>query len=32
MLIRDLVNNTNNRTANFIFYLTKKNNQPEDGS
>jgi len=36
-VIRDLVgnnnnNNNNNSIANCIFYLTKKSNQPEDGS
>jgi len=33
-VIRDLVgnNNSNNSIANCIFYLTKKSNQPEDGS
>ena len=30
--IRDLVGNSNNSTVNCIFYLTKKSNQPEDGS
>jgi len=30
-VIRDLVGNPNNSIANSIFYLTKKNNQPEDG-
>jgi len=29
-VIRNLVGN--NSTANSIFYLTKKRNQPEDGS
>jgi len=29
---RDLVGNNNNNIANCIFYLTKKSNQPEDGS
>ena len=29
---RDLVGNKNNSIANCIFYLTKKSNQPEDGS
>jgi len=29
-VIRDLVGNNN--IANCIFYLTKKSNQPEDGS
>jgi len=28
----DLVGNNNNSIANCIFYLTKKSNQPEDGS
>jgi hypothetical protein len=31
-VIRVLVGNNNNSIANYIFYLTKKNNQPEDGS
>jgi len=31
-VIRDLVGNNNNSMANCIFYLTKKSNQPEDGS
>jgi len=31
-VIRDLVGNNNNSNANCIFYLTKKSNQPEDGS
>ena len=31
-VIRDLVGNDNNSIANCIFYLTKKSNQPEDGS
>jgi len=31
-VIRDLVGNNNNNIANCIFYLTKKSNQPEDGS
>jgi hypothetical protein len=31
-VIRDLVGNNNNSTADCIFYLTKKSNQPEDGS
>ena len=31
-VIRDLVSNNTNRIANCIFYLTKKSNQPEDGS
>jgi len=31
-VIRDLVGNNNNSIANCIFYLTKKSNQPEDGS
>ena len=31
-VIRDLVGNNNNGTANCIFYLTKKSNQPENGS
>ena len=31
-VIRDLVGNKNNSIANCIFYLTKKSNQPEDGS
>ena len=30
--IRDLVGNNNNSIAKCIFYLTKKSNQPEDGS
>ena len=30
--MRDLVGNNNNSIANCIFYLTKKSNQPEDGS
>jgi len=25
-------NNNNNNIANCVFYLTKKSNQPEDGS
>jgi len=29
---RDLVRNNNNNIANCILYLTKKSNQPEDGS
>ena len=29
---RDLVGNNNNRIANCVFCLTKKSNQPEDGS
>ena len=29
--IRDLIGN-NNSIANCIFYLTKKSNEPEDGS
>jgi len=31
-VIRDLVGNNNNSIANCMFYLTKKSNQPEDGS
>jgi len=31
-VIRDLVGNNDNGIANCIFYLTKKSNQPEDGS
>jgi hypothetical protein len=31
-VIRDLVGNNNNNIANCIFYLTKKSNQPDDGS
>ena len=31
-VIRDLFSNNNNSIANFIFYLTKKSNQPEDDS
>jgi len=31
-VIRYLVGNNNNNIANCIFYLTKKDNQPEDGS
>jgi len=31
-VIRDLVRNNKNSIANCIFYLTKKSNQPEDGS
>jgi len=31
-VIRDLVGNNNSSIANCIFYLTKKSNQPEDGS
>jgi len=31
-VIRDLVGNNNNRIANCVFHLTKKSNQPEDGS
>ena len=31
-VILDLVCNNNNSIANFIFYLTKKSNQPDDGS
>jgi len=31
-VIPDLVGNNNNSIANCIFYLTKKSNQPEDGS
>jgi len=31
-VIRDLVSNNNNSTANCVFYVTKKSNQPEDGS
>jgi len=31
-IIRDLVDNNNNSIANCILYLTKKSNQPEDGS
>ena len=30
--MRDLVGNNNNNIANCTFYLTKKSNQPEDGS
>ena len=29
---RDLVGNNNSSTANCISYLTKKSNQPEDGT
>jgi len=29
---RDVVDNNNNSSANCIFYLTEKSNQPEDGS
>jgi len=29
---RELVGNNKNNIANCIFYLTKKRNQPEDGS
>ena len=32
MLYRDLVGYNNKSTANCIFYLPKKSNQPEDGS
>jgi hypothetical protein len=31
-VIRDPVGNNKNSIANCIFYLTKKSNQPEDGS
>jgi len=31
-VIRYLVGNNNNSIANCIVYLTKKSNQPEDGS
>jgi len=31
-VIQDLVGNNNNSVANCIFYLTKKRNQPVDGS
>ena len=31
-VIRELVGNNNNSIADCIFYLTKKSNQPEDGS
>jgi len=31
-VIRNLVGNKNNSNGNCIFYLTKKSNQPEDGS
>jgi len=31
-VIRDLVGNNSNSKANCMFYLTKKSNQPEDGS
>ena len=31
-VVRDLVGNNNNSSANCIFYLTKKSNQLEDGS
>jgi len=31
-VIRDLVVNNNNSIANCIFYVTKNNNQTEDGS
>jgi len=31
-VIRDLVDNNNNSIAICKFYLTKKSNQPEDGS
>ena len=31
-IILDLVGNKKNNIANCIFYLTKKSNQPEDGS
>jgi hypothetical protein len=29
---RNIVGNNNNSIANCIFYLTKKSNQPEDGT
>ena len=29
---QDLEGNNNNSIANCVFYLTKKSNQPEDGS
>jgi hypothetical protein len=32
LLLWDLIGNNNNRIANCIFYITKKSNQPEDGS
>jgi len=31
-VIQDIVGNNNNSIINCIFYLTKKSNQPEDGS
>ena len=31
-VMRDVVGNSKNSIANCIFYLTKKSNQPEDGS
>ena len=31
-VIRDLAGNKNNSIANCIVYLTKKSDQPEDGS
>jgi len=31
-VIRYLVGNNNNSIANYIYFLTKKSNQPEDGS
>ena len=32
VLTDNLIGNKNNSIANCIFYLTKKSNQPEDGS
>jgi hypothetical protein len=31
-VIRDLVGNNNSSIGNCILYITKKSNQPEDGS
>ena len=31
-VIRDIVGNNNSSIANCILYLTKKSNQPEDGT
>jgi hypothetical protein len=31
-IIRDVLDNNKNSIANCLFYLTKKSNQPEDGS
>ena len=31
-VIQDLVGNNNNSIANYIYFLTKKSNQLEDGS